>query len=112
MIRKTFLAGFALLLFSIATVTFWAAGRSDVADAAMKGDKAALRTLIQQKADVNAAQVDGATALHWAVYHLDAETVDTLIKAGAKVDVKNRRFGAKVAMASPLLRSSAESKSS
>src|SRR5262245_14282946 len=90
MIRKTFLAGFALLLFSIATVTFRAAGRSDVADAAMKGDKAALRTLIQQKADVNATQVDGATALHWAVYHLDGETVDTLIKAGAKVDVKNR----------------------
>jgi ankyrin repeat protein len=90
MIRKTFLAGFALLLFSIATMTFWAAGRSDVADAAMKGDKAALRTLIQQKADVNATQVDGATALHWAVYHLDAESVDLLIKNGAKVDVKNR----------------------
>jgi ankyrin repeat protein len=90
MIRKTFLAGFALLLFSVANITFWAAGRSDVADAAMKGDKATLRTLIQQKADVNATQVDGATALHWAVYHLDVETVDVLIKAGAKVDVKNR----------------------
>src|SRR5215831_14934239 len=86
MIRKTFLAAFALLLFSIATMTFWAAGRSDVADAAMKGDKAALRTLIQQKADVDARQVDGATAMHWAVYHLDPEAVDLLIKAGAKVD--------------------------
>src|SRR5262252_648377 len=90
MIRKTFLAAFALLLFSIATMTFLAAGRSDVADAAMKGDKAALRTLIQQKADVDALQVDGATATHWAVYHLDAEAVDLLIKAGAKVDIKNR----------------------
>src|SRR5215467_468799 len=90
MIRKTFLAGFALLLFSIATVTFRAAGRSDVADAAMKGDKAALRTLIQQKADVDAMQVDGATAMHWAVYHLDPEAVDLLIRAGAKVDIKNR----------------------
>ena len=53
-----------------------AAGRSDVADAAMNGDKAAVRTLIQKKADVNAPQVDGATALHWAVYRDDAELVD------------------------------------
>lgn len=90
MIRKTILAGFALLFLSIASMTFWAAGRNDVADAAMKGDKAALRTLIQQKADINAAQVDGATALHWAVYHLDVESVDLLIKAGAKADIKNR----------------------
>ena len=37
----------------------------------MKGDKTALRTLLQQKADVNAPQVDGATALHWAVYRDD-----------------------------------------
>ena len=63
---------------------------ADAADAAMKGDKAALRTLIQQKADINAAQVDGATALHRAVYHLDVESVDLLIKAGAKADIKNR----------------------
>jgi ankyrin repeat protein len=90
MIRKTLLAGFALLFISIASITFWAAGHSDVADAAMKGDKAALRTLIQQKADVNATQVDGATALHWAVYRLDVEAVDLLLKAGAKADVKNR----------------------
>src|SRR5215471_15753561 len=90
MIRKTFLTGFALLFISTASMTFRAAGRSDVADAAMKGDKAALRTLIQQKADVDAVQVDGATAMHWAVYHLDSEAVDLLIKAGAKVDIKNR----------------------
>src|SRR5215470_13853109 len=90
MIRKTILAGLAFLFVFLASLTFWAAGRSDVADAAMKSDKAALRTLIQQKVDVNAPQVDGATALHWAVYHLDLETVDLLIKAGAKADVKNR----------------------
>jgi ankyrin repeat protein len=39
---------------------------SEVADAAQNGDRAAVQKLIQQKADVNAAQVDGATALHWA----------------------------------------------
>src|SRR5262245_1818468 len=67
-----------------------AAGRSEVADAVMKGDRAALRTLIQQKADVNAPQVDGATALHWAVYRDDLESADLLIAAGAKVDAANR----------------------
>ena len=45
-----------------------AAEQSDIADAAMKGDKGALRILLQQNADVNAPQIDGATALHWAVY--------------------------------------------
>jgi uncharacterized protein len=73
----------------LSTVTF-AAGRSDVADAAMKGDKAAVRTLIQQKADVNAPQPDGATALHWAAYRGDQELADILIKAGANAKVANR----------------------
>ncbi len=63
-----------------------AAGRSDVADAAMNGDRAAVARLIRQKADVNAPQVDGATALHWAVYRDDLELVGTLV--GAKADVK------------------------
>ena len=72
MVRKTILLSFALLLFCLASMNF-AAGRSDVADAAMKGDKAALRTLLAQKADVNAPQVDGATALHWASHWDDLE---------------------------------------
>jgi ankyrin repeat protein len=77
-----------------------AAARSDVADAVMKGDKAALRTLIDRKADVNAPQVDGATALHWAVYRDDSDTVDVLIKAGAAIDVANREGVTPLAMAS------------
>ena len=68
----------------------FAAGRSDVADAVMNGNQATLRTLLQQKADVNAPQVDGATALHWAVYKDQPEVALLLIKAGAKVDAKNR----------------------
>ncbi len=70
-------------------VVLLAAGRSDVADAVMRGDRTALRTLLQQKADVNAPQADGATALHWAVYRDDPESVDLLIKAGSKIDAKN-----------------------
>jgi len=79
----------ALFLCGTASLTF-AGSRSDVADAVMRGDKTAVRALLQQKADVNAAQADGATALHWAVYRDDLETLDVLIKAGAKVDAKNR----------------------
>jgi len=76
-----------------------AAGKSDVADAVMKGDKAALRTLLQQKADVNAPQVDGATALHWAVYRNDLDAAGQVIRAGAKADVANREGVTPVAMA-------------
>src|SRR6266581_4905123 len=38
-----------------------------LADAAMKRDTAAVRTLLQQKVDVNAAGKDGTPALHWLV---------------------------------------------
>src|SRR5881396_1509573 len=75
---------------ALTSIVLSGAGRSDVADAAMKGDKAAVRTLIQQKADVNAPQVDGATALHWAVYKDDLEMMDMLIRAGARVNTANR----------------------
>jgi uncharacterized protein len=77
-----------------------AAGKSDVADAVMKGDKAALRTLLRQKADVNAPQIDGATALHWAVYRDDLESADLLIATSAKVDAANREGLTPLAMAS------------
>jgi ankyrin repeat protein len=75
------------------------AGKSDVADAAMKGDRAALRTLLQQKADASAPQVDGATALHWAVYRNDVEMADQLIRAGANVKAANRDGVTPLAMA-------------
>jgi uncharacterized protein len=76
------------------------AGPSDVADAVMKGDRTALRTLLQQKADVNAAQADGATALHWAVYRDDVDAADLLIHSGANVNAVNRDGITPLAMAS------------
>src|SRR5213078_3293691 len=86
---KTVLASAAIFLFCLAGLNL-AAGRSDVADAAMKGDKAAVRALLQKKADVNAPQVDGAVALHWAIYKDDLELADMLLRARAKPDVTNR----------------------
>ena len=60
-----------------------------VLDAAKSGNKATLRSLIQQKSDVNAADPDGSTALHWASHRDDLESVDTLLKAGAKPNAAN-----------------------
>jgi ankyrin repeat protein len=60
-----------------------------LADAARRQDKQAILSLIAKKADVNAVQPDGATALHWAVYAEDAELTAALIRAGANVNVRN-----------------------
>ena len=65
-------------------------GGSPVADAAATRDFNAVKTLIAQKSDVNAAQADGSTALHWAVYHDNAEAVDLLLKNGADTKAVTR----------------------
>ena len=69
----------------------WAAGEAPLADAAEEGNAALVRTLLHAGgADVDAAQVDGMTALHWAAYHDDADTAGLLVRAGAGVNVANR----------------------
>jgi uncharacterized protein len=85
--RRILGIGAAVLLLSMATLN---AGRSDVADAAMQGNTVAVRTLLAQKADVNAPQADGATALHWAAYRGDKELADMLLRAGANARAANR----------------------
>jgi len=61
-----------------------------VADAAMQGDRAAVRALLQQGRDVNAAQGDGMTALHWAAMKNDVELAQMLVYAGANVKATTR----------------------
>lgn len=79
----------AALLVLVPAAVHAAARQLPLIDAVKSGDVAAARALLP-KADVNAAQDDGTTALHWAV-HLDNETVtDLLIKAGANVHAANR----------------------
>ena len=61
-----------------------------LADAAEMRDGALIRGLLQEGADVDAAQVDGMTALHWAVYHDDADMAGLLVRSGADVNAENR----------------------
>ncbi len=73
-----------------AGVGLGAAGNdAPLADAVQRGDTAAIRSLLEQQVDVNAAQDTGATALHWAAYLSAADTTAWLISAGADVDAPN-----------------------
>ena len=83
---------------AVSVVAGIGAAGSDVADAIERGDLVAARALIQKRADVNAAQSDGATALHWAVYRNSVEAVDLLVTAGAK-SAANREGMTPLAMA-------------
>jgi ankyrin repeat protein len=66
-----------------------AAERPALIEAAKNVDRAAVKALIEKKADVNAAEADGTTALHWAAYRDDAGSVELLIRAGARVNAAN-----------------------
>src|SRR5437660_1670852 len=61
-----------------------------LADAVEKMDRARLGALLKQHHAVNAAQADGMTALHWAVYHDDLSVAKLLVNAGASAKVANR----------------------
>jgi len=80
------IAGIAALFWG---ATLGAAGEAPLADAVQRRDKPTVQSLLKKRADVNAPQSDGATALHWASYLEDAETAALLIRAGARVDAPN-----------------------
>ena len=81
----------ALLL----TLIFWGSAPPDspVADAAMQGETEQVRVLLRDGADVNAAQGDGMTALHWAAERGDRELADMLLYAGAHLESVTRLGG-------------------
>lgn len=63
--------------------------QSGLADRIQAGDRRGALALIAQGADVDEAQPDGTTPLHWAAYRVDRELVAALLEAGAEADVVN-----------------------
>lgn len=70
----------------------YAAG-AEAADAAQNRNMEALRSLVKRHANVNAAQPDGTTALHWAAHWNDLDAVKLLLQSGADAKTANR-YGA------------------
>jgi ankyrin repeat protein len=83
----------ALVLSAALGSSIAASGPSDIADAAQARNAAAVKELLKKGADVNAAQGDGMTALHWAAVNGDAEVAQMLLYAGANVGAKTRIGG-------------------
>lgn len=85
MLMKNLIAGFCFAVLLSA-----ASSDTRLADAAMQGDKDAVRSLLKQKADINSAHGDGATALHWAAYNDDLDMLKLLLAAGANMKAATR----------------------
>jgi ankyrin repeat protein len=115
--RLTVAVAALFLTLAVATDAFAQARDVRVAAAMKARDGAAVRTLVRQKADVNSADVEGMTALHWAAHWNDLDSVTLLLAAGAQPRVANR-YGvtplheaatvANAAMVNALLRAGAD----
>jgi ankyrin repeat protein len=66
--------------------------QGSLASLIQRGDRQAALDSIRAGADVNDPQPDGTRPIHWAVYQVDYELLDTLIARKAKADVTNE-FG-------------------
>src|ERR1700744_3518263 len=78
---------------ALAMLSTGAAADPTLADVIHDGDRATALKMLQAGADVNVAQADGTTALHWATYRDDPELVKALLARGARTKVTNS-FGA------------------
>ncbi|MGD8324970.1 MAG: ankyrin repeat domain-containing protein [Gammaproteobacteria bacterium] len=86
----------AACILAAATLLLWAgvsAAQSPLADAIQNGRRSIALEFLAEDADVNAAQGDGTTALHWAVYQVDLPLVEALLARGADPRAVNS-FGA------------------
>ena len=93
MVRGLRKFGFSLAVAVALSAWLTAAGPAPVADAAMAKDREAVKALLKNGADVNAAQGDGMTALHWAARAGDLELAQMLLFAGANVKATTRLGG-------------------
>ena len=92
----------ALAAVSILLVSGVSTAQTDrrLVEAVRQRDAAAARSLVNRRADVNVAEPDGATALHWAAHWDDLDTADLLIRAGALIDAANDHGVTPIALAS------------
>ena len=93
MVRGRLMSGLALSLvaaFTLSTVLSAEVVSTAVADAAMAGDRAAVKALLKDGADVNSAQGDGMTALHWSAMRGDLEMTEMLLYAGVNLRATTR----------------------
>jgi len=81
--------GFVVAVASAVAATV-AAAATPVIDAVKAGDQAGLRAALQKRADVNAAEADGMTALHWAARNNDLAAAQALLRAGANAKAASR----------------------
>src|SRR4051812_16619656 len=84
---RIFLVGLVAAISSL--FTFARASDSRLVDAVAAQQKIAVRTLLQQRVDVNAAQPDGSTPLAWAAHWDDLDLADQLIRREARVNAAN-----------------------
>ena len=74
----------------LSVISLAGAADAPLADAAEIMDRESIRALLREPVDVNLAQVDGMTALHWAARHDDLEIAKLLVRAEADVNAANR----------------------
>ena len=92
-LKRPWVARLSALVLALAVLGAGGPGNSPVADAAERGDLEVVRTLLRDGADVNTAQSDGRTALHWAAIRNDIEIARTLLYAGATARATTRLGG-------------------
>ena len=88
--RVVLVAMGAILGLSAAGATAAPARDLPLVEAARAADADAVRALLERRIDVNTAETDGTTALHWAAYRGDIETAQILLGAGADAGAANR----------------------
>jgi len=94
--KRTLVSGIGLGLMGaliLSASVLAGSNEAPVAEAAMSGDREAVRALLKQGVDVNAAMGDGMTALHWAAKKGDVELAQMLLYAGANVKAMTRLGG-------------------
>jgi uncharacterized protein len=80
----------SLILLALAAPAGASGPAPEVLAAVKAGNVATVRALLARKADVNATEPDGTSALHWAVRAGDKSSTELLLRAGARVDAANR----------------------